>query len=118
MKKDTVVGFPELNLTEEVATRPVPLHEVPMQARFDREMVVINKHHRRIGKSIDVFWGHANCVEYLRTLVMSGGDGYSHAKAGFRPEVLTAMINLATLHEELFPNARPPAKKEIPGAVF
>ncbi len=94
------VGFPELTLKEEdVKTRPIPLHEIPRQARIDREMAIINYYHARIGKAIDIFWGHQDCVEYLQKLVMSGGDGLGNARVGFRSEVLSALINLTNLHE-------------------
>ncbi len=94
------VGFPEINFKEEdVATRPVPLHEIPLQARIDREMAIINHYHGRIGKAIDVFWGHKDCVEYLQKLILSGGDGFDKTRVGFKPEVLAALINLSNLHE-------------------
>ena len=94
------VGFPELNLKEEdVKTRPMPLHEIPKQARIDREMAIVNYHHARIGKAIDIFWGHQDCVEYLQKLIMSGGDGFGKARVGFKSEVVAALINLANLHE-------------------
>ncbi|MEN9539573.1 MAG: hypothetical protein RLZZ126_1808, partial [Pseudomonadota bacterium] len=49
-------GFPDINYKEEdVATRPLPLHEIPLQARIDREMAVVTQHHARIAKSINVF---------------------------------------------------------------
>jgi hypothetical protein len=94
------VGFPELNLKEEdVKTRPMPLHEIPKQARIDREMAIINEHHARIGKAITTFWGHQDCVEYLQKLIMSGGDGFGKTRVGFKQEVLGALINLTNLHE-------------------
>ena len=92
-------GFPSIEFQEEEATRPVPLHEIPKQARIDREMAVIAQHHARIAKAIDVFWGHRDCVEYLQKLILSGGDGAEKARVGFKPEVLTALINLTNLHE-------------------
>lgn len=115
MHNDKSVGFPALNYKEEdVATRPVPLHEIPMQARVDREMAVVNQYHERIGKAISVFWGHADCLEYLQKLVMSGGDGLGKTRVGFRADVLAALISLVSLHEENFPSIRT-AKKGKPG---
>jgi hypothetical protein len=111
MNNDKAVGFPDLNYKEDdTATRPVPLHEIPMQARIDREMAVVNQHHERIGKAIAVFWGHADCMEYMQKLVMSGGDGLGKAKVGFRPDVLAALISLISLHDESFPGVRPVIK--------
>ncbi len=94
------VGFPVLNDHEEdVATRPMGLHEIPRQARIDREMVIITRHHERIAKAINVFWGHRDCTEYLQKLIMSGGDGVGKARVGFKSEVLTALMQLSELHE-------------------
>ena len=84
---------------EDVATRPMGLHEIPRQAQIDREMAVIKLHHERIAKAIDVFWGHRDCTEYLQKLIMSGGDGVGKARVGFKSEVLTALMQLSELHE-------------------
>jgi hypothetical protein len=94
------VGFPDLNYDEEpVTTRPMGLHEIPVQARIDMQMAIVRRHHERIAKSIDVFWGHRDCVEYLQKLVLSGGDGVGNAKVGFKSEVLAALMSLAELHQ-------------------
>lgn len=94
------VGFPPINyLEEDIATRPMGLHELPRQARIDREMAIVSTHHERIAKAIDTFWGHRDCVEYLQKLILSGGDGAGKARIGFKPVVLAALINLSELHE-------------------
>ena len=94
------VGFPPINyLEEDVATRPMGLHEFPKQARIDREMAVVIQHHDRIAKAIGTFWGHRDCTEYLQKLILSGGDGAGKARVGFKPVVLAALINLSELHE-------------------
>ncbi len=79
-------------------TRPMPLHERPLQARIDNEMAIIAAHHSRIAMAIEKFWGHRDCVEYLQTLVLSGGDNDGRARVGFKSEVLSALINLMSLH--------------------
>ncbi len=97
---ETSVGFPPINyLEEDVATRPMGLHEIPKQARIDREMAVIASHHERIAMAINTFWGHRDCTEYLQKLILSGGDGAGKARVGFKPAVLAALINLSELHE-------------------
>ncbi len=97
---ETSIGFPPINyLEEDVATRPMGLHEIPKQARIDREMAVIASHHERIATAINTFWGHRDCTEYLQKLILSGGDGAGNAKVGFKPVVLAALINLSELHE-------------------
>ncbi len=96
---ESSVGFPPINyLEEDVATRPMGLHEIPKQARIDREMAVITFHHERIAKAIATFWGHRDCGEYLQKLILSGGDGAEKARVGFKPAVLAALINLSELH--------------------
>lgn len=75
------------------------LHELPRQARIDHEMAIIRSHHERIAKAIEVFWGHRDCVEYIQQLILSGGDGVGKARIGFKREVLSALINLTTLHD-------------------
>lgn len=100
MPDEKFVGFPDLlHEDEEQPTRPMPLHERPRQFRIDHEMEIIRAHHERIAKSIEMFWGHRDCVEYLQKLVFSGGDGAGKARVGFKPEVLEALMNLASLHE-------------------
>ena len=103
MQNNKFVGFPDIDhKIEDIATRPMPLHEIPRQARIDREMAVITKHHERIAKAIDTFWGHRDCMEYLQKLIMSGGDGAGKTRVGFKAEVLTALINLTNLHEVVY----------------
>lgn len=94
-------GFPSLSWEEdELPTRPMPLHELPMQARIDREMETIAQHHLRIALAIEKFWGHRDCVEYIQQLILSGSvDGQD--RAGFKPEVLSALINLVSLHKQM-----------------
>jgi hypothetical protein len=100
---EVFTGFPDLNYKDEdLATRPMPLHEIPIQARIDREMDVINRHHERIAKAINTFWGHRDCVEYIQKLILNGGDGAGNARVGFKSEVLAALINLTVLHDEKF----------------
>lgn len=92
-------GFPSLSWEEEdLPTRPMPLHERPLQARIDAEMAVVAEHHIRIALAIEKFWGHRDCVEYLQTLILSGGDVDGRARVGFKSEVISALMNLVALH--------------------
>ena len=94
-------GFPSLQWEDDdLPTRPMPLHERPLQARIDAEMAVIAEHHIRIALAIEKFWGHRDCVEYLRTLIMSGGDSEGRARVGFKSEVVSALMNLVALHQQ------------------
>jgi hypothetical protein len=104
MADNKFVGFPTLiHDPEDQATRPLPLHDWPLQARIDREMAVIRQYHERVAKSIDTFWGHPDCVEYIQKLILNGGDGFGNARVGFRREVLASLINLTSLHDIAHP---------------
>lgn len=94
-------GFPSLSWEEEdLPTRPMPLHERPMQARIDTEMAIVALHHPRIALAIEKFWGHRDCVEYIQTLILSGGDGSGRSRIGFKSEVLSALMNLVALQSQ------------------
>lgn len=100
MPNKKFVGFPDLiHHGHDEPTRPMTLAELPRLARIDHEMAIIRAHHERIAKAIEVFWGHRDCVEYIQQLILSGGDGVGKARIGFKREVLSALINLTTLHE-------------------
>jgi hypothetical protein len=82
-------------------TRPLPLHERPLQSRIDAEMALITQHHKHVAVAITTFWGHSDCVHYIESLVLSGlKEG--HQRMGFKPEVLTALMTLADLHKQSF----------------
>ena len=94
-------GFPSLSWEEEdLPTRPTPLHERPLQARVDSEMEVIARHHVRIALAIEKFWGHRDCVEYIQSLILNG-DKDGEKRVGFKPEVVSALINLASMHKKM-----------------
>ena len=98
--KNETLGFPSLKWEdEELATRPMPLHELPRQVGIDNAMAIVAKHNERIAKAITVFWGSRDCVEYIQKLVLSGGDGFGHARIGFKPEVVSALLSLISLHQ-------------------
>jgi hypothetical protein len=41
----------------------------------------------------------------MQKLVLSGGDGLGHARVGFKPEVVTALMSLVTIHNSTYPSA-------------
>jgi hypothetical protein len=99
--KHEQTGFPPISWEEEhLTTRPIPLHELPRQVGIDLAISVIDKRHDRIGKAIRIFWGSSDCVEYMQKLVMSGGDGLGNTRIGFKPEVVSALMSLITLHKD------------------
>lgn len=98
--KPEPTGFPPLDWDpEDLATRPMPLHELPRQVGIDNAMAVVERHHPRIAKAIGVFWGTRDCVEYIQKLVMSGGDGLGRNRIGFKPEMVSALLSLISLHQ-------------------
>ena len=76
----------------------MPMHERPLQARIDAELAVVAENHIRIALAIEKFWGHHDCVEYLQTLILGGAEVSGRARVGFKSEVLTALMNLVSLH--------------------
>ena len=93
-------GFPSLQWEDDdLPTRPMPLHERPLQARIVHEMAIIAERHVRIALAIEKFWGHRDCVEYLQKLIMSGGHQDGTVRVGFKPEVVSALMNLVSLHQ-------------------
>jgi len=97
--QDNAVGFPSIDWEDEMLeTRPLPLHERPLQARIDREMAVVAAQHVRIAMAIESMWGHKECLEYIQALVLSGYKE-GQKRMGFKPEVLAALMNLSALHE-------------------
>lgn len=98
--KDKTLGFPTLKWEEEeLDTRPMPLHELPREVGIENAMAIVAKHHERIAKAITLFWGTRDCVEYIEKLVLSGGDGLGRARIGFKPEVVSALMSLISLHQ-------------------
>ena len=98
--KPQATGFPILVWEEEdLETRPLPLHELPRQVGIDNAMAIVAKHHERVAKAIQAFWGTSDCVKYIEDLVLSGGDGFGKARVGFKPEVVSALLSLVSLHE-------------------
>jgi hypothetical protein len=83
-----------------LATRPLPLKDIPLLDRRVRQMAIISRQHERIAKTIDAFWGQPECINYLQKLIMSGGDGVEKTRVGFKPQVLSALIALTELHEQ------------------
>lgn len=92
--------FPKIEWEEEVpVTRPQPLHETPPPARVAAQLELVRKLHPRIALTIESLWGFPECVKYINSLVMSSDDRGVH-REGFRPEVLTALMNLMAMHDK------------------
>jgi hypothetical protein len=66
---------------------------------FD-SIAVIRQHHERLARAIEIFWGHAECDELLSKLIFDGADVNDRNRAGFKTEVLDALMTLASIHEQ------------------
>ncbi len=92
--------FPEISYAQEhLQTQPVPLKERPRQVRIEHEMAILRAHHERIARKIEVFWGHPECMGYIKQLILDGADDTGRTRFGFKSEVLSALINLSNLHQ-------------------
>jgi len=92
-------GFPASTSPGFLATRPLPLKDIPLMDRRIRQMAIISRQHERIARTIDAFWGQPECANYLQKLIMSGGDGVEKTRVGFKPQVMSALIALTELHD-------------------
>ena len=72
-----------------------------MQARVDMQLAIVAEHYVRVALGIENFWGQRDCVPYIEALVLNGyKDG--QLRQGFKPEVVTALMNLVDLHKKAF----------------
>ena len=92
-------GFPASTSPGFLATRPLPLKDIPLMDRRIRQMAIISRQHERIARTIDAFWGQPECANYLQKLIKSGGDGVEKTRVGFKPQVMSALIALTELHD-------------------
>lgn len=96
------VGFPTLSWEEEEQdTRPMGLHELPLQARVDMQLSIIADLHVRVALAIEKTWGHPDCISYIESLILSGYNEGAK-RMGFKPEVLSALMTLIELHKRVF----------------
>lgn len=103
--KFSETGFPSLQWEDDdLPTRPMPMHELPLQTQIDHQMALIHERHPRIAEGIAKFWGHKDCVNYLQTLIVQGGDGEQRTRMGFKAEVSDALLKLAGLHRQQHPH--------------
>jgi hypothetical protein len=65
-------------------------------------MTIIARPHPDVAKAVVDFWGHRECTEYLQALVMRGAVVADHRQP-FRPQVLTALLDLIALHQRQYP---------------
>jgi len=99
--KNESLGFPPT--TEEdgqaLATRKMPLYELPVNHQIEQALGVVGGRHPHIAKAIDAFWGFKEGEDYLTKLIFDGSDPKSYTREGFKPEVLSALLTLQSLHK-------------------
>ncbi|MDO9166526.1 MAG: hypothetical protein Q7U13_10510 [Rhodoferax sp.] len=67
---------------------------------------LVNDAFPNIGKSILLFWGHPDFHEFMEGLQQ---EKEGRTRAGFPPEVLKALFDLTSEHDETFPELAPQA---------
>jgi hypothetical protein len=72
--------------------------DTPRQRDIAFNISEIAKHHLRIASAIEAFWGHAECGEYLHSLILSGSDNSGNTRVGFKADVMAALLNLTVLN--------------------
>jgi hypothetical protein len=100
--KNESLGFPSLvdkpgdePITD---TWPMPLHDLPEEHQIQQALTVVASQHPQIAKALVAIWGYQEGADYLEQLVFNGSDPRSHTREGFSTDVLTALLNLQSLH--------------------
>ena len=66
---------------------------------LNANLLIIHAKFERIAKAIELYWGEPECPPYINALL---SDGRNNRK-GFPYDVLTAIVTLQGLHDQLFP---------------
>ena len=100
--KNESLGFPPLvdKPDDDVPldTWPMPLHDLPVEHQVQQALIVVAYKHPQVAKAIATFWGYKEGTDYLKQLIFDGSDPKSHTREGFSADVLTALLNLQSLH--------------------
>lgn len=100
--KNESLGFPPIvdkpDDGSTTDTWPMPLHDLPVEHQIQQALAVVSQWHPHIAKAITAFWGHQDAADYLEQLIFDGSDPKSYTREGFRVDVLTALLNLQSLH--------------------
>lgn len=65
---------------------------------------LVNVTFPHIGKAILVFWGHPEFYEYMEGLQQ---EKEGKLRVGFPPKILTALFDLTSEHDKMFPEMAP-----------
>ena len=88
--------FPPLAFPEEPCAAP-KFHVIAQDER-ECALQVIRTHQARIATTVKSIWGRQECGDYLQRLIFDGSDPVDLRRAGFKPEVLDAIMVLLRLH--------------------
>jgi hypothetical protein len=80
-------------------TCPMPIGDYAPQVRIGMHLAVVDQHHPRVAKAIEAIWGSPECGEYLSKLILNGCEGAAYSRMGFKPQVVSALMQLFELHE-------------------
>lgn len=69
---------------------------------YKKNLSIVNEKFERIGKTIELFWGHKEFPEYVNRLLSDN----TAVRKGFPSDVLMALISLQSLHDKMFPEHR------------
>ena len=93
---DDEMVFPPLILEDDLRLRSKePLRDEDEMARA---LETIGKYHPRIASALKQTWGYQECANYLQKLIFNGSDPADLQRAGFKPEVLDAILILSARH--------------------
>ena len=109
MSQENSLNLPPITLHDEpekviqvtgVAPK-APEAPVSDQEVIDRLIAIVRAEHEHIGKGLVLMWGHPECQQYLHNLIDGGDNGKRPEKnrAGFKPVVFSALMDLAERHK-------------------
>jgi hypothetical protein len=93
---DDEMVFPPLILEDELRQRSK--EALSDEDEMARALEAIGKYHPRIASALKETWGYPECANYLQRLIFNGSDPAVLHRAGFKPEVLDAILILSALH--------------------
>ncbi len=73
-----------------------------MSIKDDFNIKIIATKHEKIAKALVLFWGEKEFNPYIEKLIKNDDERYK--REGFSLEILTALLNLQSLHNKSFPN--------------
>jgi hypothetical protein len=72
-----------------------------MSDQLDQDFLLLGENFPTIAKALQLLRGHPEVATYVTKLL---ADTRDHARQGFPPEVLTALLNIQEAHQKLVPD--------------